>query len=76
MSPLVEKTLTEEGITLLIEVRYAIRILVREVFMLSVYPLLSLFLRGTVAYALYFLRSTIKFVSPVIMSLRVFSFNK
>lgn len=32
VSPLVEKTLTEKGITLLIEVRVAIGILVREFF--------------------------------------------
>lgn len=41
-----------------------------------VLTLCCLFLRGTVAHALYSLRSTVKFVSPFIMSFRLFSFNK
>lgn len=42
--------------------------------MLSVDSLL--FLRGTVAHALYSLKNAVKFVSPLTMRFRLFSFNK
>lgn len=45
-------------------------------FLCWVLILCCLFLRGTVACALYFLRSTVKFMSPFTMSFSLFSFNK
>lgn len=52
VSPPVEKTLTEKGITLLIEVRFAIGILVQEFPMLSVDSLLSVFKRHSCTHSL------------------------
>lgn len=76
-----ENTLTEKGICLLFEVWFDIKAWITMLYYVLI--LCCLFLRSTLARALYAIRSTVKFVSSVIwnnhnliMSLEIRSFYK